>query len=604
MIRNTLVVLALSLALFSGCAKHGTDDGNLQVFHGQASDDVKTWDPANAYDSISLDVLPSVYESLYQYAYLSNQVKVEPLLAADMPQVSADRLTITIPIKHGVKFQDDPAFKASAGKGREVLAQDFIDSWKRLALPAIDSQGWWIFDGKIVGINDFHDKLKNTKNKEELDKAFAEPIAGMKALDNYTIQLKLIKPYPQLIYILTMGFTAVVPHEAVAAYADEKGNYTEHPVGTGPFILKTWDRLRQIVLEKNPNYHPDFYPTKGSVEYQNLGMLSDAGKSLPFLDKVVINVIKEQQPAWLSFMKGMQDAMSPIPKDDFPQAIINKTNLTPEMTAKGVRLTVESGVVFYYISFNTRDKLIGGIGGKGKLLREALSSALDRDKWIEIFTNNTGLKMVTALPPGVPDRVEDAKLTYDYDLDRARDLLKKAGYPNGQGLPVINFDMRGASSLDRQLGEFITSQWDKIGVKLNVIYNTFPAYLEKAKTGNLQVSSGGWNMDYPDAENVYQLVYGPNQSPGPNESNFDHPEMNKLYQQMAVMESSPKRAAIVKKMDEILQEEAPWAFGYYATEYDLAQPWVNNYRTPQVVQNRYKYFRIDRDVKKRYMNLR
>jgi oligopeptide transport system substrate-binding protein len=225
-------------------------------------------------------------------------------------------------------------------------------------------------------------------------------------------------------------------------------------------------------------------------------------------------------------------------------------------------------------------------------------------KWIEIFTNNTGLKMVTALPPGVPDRVEDAKLTYDYDLDRARDLLKKAGYPNGQGLPVINFDMRGASSLDRQLGEFITSQWDKIGVKLNVIYNTFPAYLEKAKTGNLQVSSGGWNMDYPDAENVYQLVYGPNQSPGPNESNFDHPEMNKLYQQMAVMESSPKRAAIVKKMDEILQEEAPWAFGYYATEYDLAQPWVNNYRTPQVVQNRYKYFRIDRDVKKRYMNLR
>lgn len=590
-------IVSLLAVCGMGCTK-SEDDGNLMVTYRAHADDVKTFDPANAYDTISLDVVPAIYETLYQYSYLTETYKLEPLLAADLPKYSADRLTVTIPIRKGIKFQDDPCFKETQGKGRELKAQDFIYGFKRLALPSLQSPGWWIFEGKIVGVNEFHDKLVKA-SKADLTKVMAEEIPGMKAVDDYTIQLKLVKPYPQLLFILAMSFTAPIPHEAARTHGDDAGNLTDHPVGTGPFVLKTWDRQRRIVLDRNPNYHPDFYPTEGSAEYRKKGLLADAGKPIPFLDRISINVVKEQQPRWLSFMKGQLD-VNTIPKDNFGTAIVNQVNLSPDLAAKGIRLNVETSVAFFYISFNIKDKVIG----PNKYLRQALSAAIDRDKWIEIFTNGRGKKMVNALPPGIPDRAQNSKIKYDYDLKHAKELLKKAGFPEGKGLPVLNFDMRGADSVNRQLGEFMQRQFDAIGVKLNVIYNTFPAYLEKAKQGNLQISIGGWSMDYPDAENVYQLLYGPNKSPGPNEANYDNPEVNKLYEQMAIMESGPKRAAIVQRMDDLIQEECPWAMGYYSANYELMQPWFLNYRTNDIILNRYKYEKVAKDIKKRYQEMK
>jgi ABC-type transport system substrate-binding protein len=588
-------ILGFAALLALPACNRREDDGNLLVFHGYQEDDMKTWDPANAYDVISLDIAPHVYETLYQYAYLSETYKVQPLLAADLPKYSADRLTLTIPLKHGVKFQDDPCFKETNGKGRELKAQDFIYAWKRLALPSLESQGWWIFDGKIAGVNAFHDKLVKTA-KADLPKAFADPIEGFKALDDYTIQIKLTKPYPQLQYVLAMTFTAPIAHEQVAAYADENGNLIEHPVGTGPFVMKEWARGRRVVLERNPNFHPDFYPTEGTVEYRKKGMLADAGKPVPFLDRIVWDVVKEAQPRWLNFMKGNLDIII-IPKDNFNQAIGNDGQLTPELAAKGVHLNVDTGVAFYYISFNMKDKLIGA----NKFLRQAMSAAIDRDKWIEIFTNGTGKKMVNCLPPGIADRPGNSRIKYDYNLAQAKELLKKAGYPEGKGLPVINFDLRGADSVNRQYGEFFAQQWAAIGIRLNPIYNTFPAYLEKAKQGNLQVSYGGWSMDYPDAENVYQLLYGPNMSPGPGEANYDNPALNKLYEQIAVSESGPARSELIRAAEDIVQEDVPWAMGYYYSEYTVSQPWVLNYRGSEIISNKYKFYRINRDVKKRYL---
>ena len=593
-----LLTLLLFIASFISCSFSRRDDGNKMVFYTSHRDDIKTWDPANAYDTISLDVVPAVYETLYQYDYLSETYKIIPLLAADMPTFSLDKLTVKIPIKRGVKFQDDPCFKESNGKGRELKAQDFVYAFKRLALPALQSQGWWILDGKIVGINAFHDKLLETQ-KTELAKIFSENIEGIKAIDDYTLQLKLIKPYPQLMYILAMSFTAPVAEEAVKVYADEQGNLTDHPVGTGPFILKTWDRGRRVFLEKNPNHHAEFYPTTGSIEYRKSGLLADAGKPLPFLDQISINVVKEQQPAWLNFMKGLEDIMG-IPKDNFQQAIVNQVNLSPELASKGIRLHIETGVTFYFISLNMKDKLIG----VNKFLRQAISSAIDREKWIEIFTNGRGRKAVSALPPGVPDRPVNSNIKYDYNLARAKELLKKAGYPEGKGLPPINFDMRGADSVNRQMGEFFTKQFSAIGIKLNVIYNTFPAFLEKSKQGDLQISYGGWAMDYPDPENVYQLLYGANKAPGPNDTNFDHPEMNKLYEKMSTIDPGPKRADLIMQMDALLQEECPWALGYYHSTYAISQAWLLNYRGSDIITNKYKYYRIDKSIKKRYRNMR
>jgi oligopeptide transport system substrate-binding protein len=593
--KSWLLVGVLSLLIF-GCTKK-VDDGNLQVVYQSQIDDVKTWDPANAYDSNSLEYVPSIYETLYEYAYLSDVYKLQPLLAADMPKFSADHKTVTIRLRHDVKFQDDPAFKETQGKGRGLTAQDFIYEIKRLALPGIDSQGFWIFDGKMVGFNTFHDKLGKAANQDEIKKIMqSEQIEGAQALDDYTLQFKFVKPYPQLLDVLAMTFTSPVPHEAIEAYQDEKGNLTDHSIGTGPFTLKKWERNKEIVLEKNPTYHTDFYPTDGTPEFRAKGFLADAGKTLPFLDRIVVKIVAEQQPQWLSFMKGTQDIIV-LSKDNFPQAIVNQVNLSPEMAAKGVRLDIESGVRFYYISFNMWDAVLG----KNKYLRQAIAAATDREKWIEIFTNGTGKKATTALPPGILDRPANSEIKYDFDLAKAKALLAKAGYPEGKGLPVLNFDMRGADSTNRQMGDFFSAQWARIGIKTNVIYNTFPAYLEKAKKGNLQISYGGWAMDYPDAENVYQLLYGPNKAPGPNDANYDNPEMNKLYEQIAITEPGPKHAALIKQADDILQEDCPWGLGYYHTIYFLTQPWILNFRGSEIITNKYKYLRVNTDVKKRYL---
>ncbi len=586
----SLAFLALGI---SSCTSK-EDDGNLMVFHGVAKDDVKSMDPANAYDVISLELVPNIYETLYQYAYLSEVFKIVPLLAADMPKLSPDRLTVTIPIKQGIRFQDDPCFKESGGKGRELKAQDFIYGWKRLALPSLNSQGWWIFDNKIEGINAYHDKMVSA-SKTDVMKIFGEEVSGMKALDDYTLQIKLTKPYPQLNYILAMSFTAPVPAEAVKAYGDENQNITDHPVGSGPYKLKSWDRGRRIVFERNSNYHPEFYPTEGSLDYRKKGLLADAGKQLPFIDKLVINIIKEAQPRWLNFMGNKIDVLE-VPKDNFAQAITNQVNLSPALAAKGIRLSIDVGASFRYIEFNLKDKVFAD----NKYLPQALSAAIDRDKWIEIFTNGTARKMLTAIPPGIPDRPKTNKIKYDFNLAQAKELLKKAGYPEGKGLPTLNFELRGADSVNRQIGDFFQQQWAAIGVKTNVIANTFPAYLEKAKQGALQVSYGGWVLDYPDAENIYQLIYGPNRPPGQNGSNYDNPEFNKLYEETATMDSGPARQAKLTRMDEIMQEDCPWALGYHEATYYLTQPWLLNYRVSDIILNKHKYLRVNREVKKRY----
>ncbi len=599
MIRYTVIIGALFITALSGCTKK-SEDPNLNIFHGFEKDDVKTWDPANAYDSVSLDVVPMIYETLYQYSYLSETYTLEPLLADGMPKYSADQLTVTIPIKKGIKFQDDPCFAETQGKGRELKAQDFVYGFKRLALPSIQSQGWWVMDGTVAGANAFHDLLVKASSPADVSKIFNGPLEGIKAIDDFTLQIKLTKPYPPLMYILSMNFTSPVPHEAVEKYGDTQGNLLEHPVGTGPFILNHWERNRQIVLDRNPNFRKELYPSIGSPNFIKIGLVRDAGKPLPFLDRITMEVIKEDQPRWLNFLKGNIDAIL-LPKDNFRQAITDQVNLVPELVKKGIHLNIETGTVIRYISFNMKDSVVGGAN---KYLRQALSSAIDREQWIDIFTNGTGKKMVNAVPPGIDDRPTTAKIKYDLDLTRAKELLKKAGYPEGKGLPVLKVDLRGASTTNRQFGDFITQQFGKIGVKVQIITNTFPAFLEKTKQGSTQISDGGWSMDYPDAENIYQLLYGTNQSPGPNDSNYNNVEFNKLYEQMAVLKSSPKRAKLVEQMDDSLQEDCPWAMGFYEAEYDLSQSWMMNYRANTIILNKYKYFRIDKDIKKRYLEER
>ena len=214
-------------------------------------------------------------EPLLQYKYLEDLTVLEPRIADGMPEVSKDGLTVTVKLKKGILFADDACFKATGGKGRELKAQDFIFAFKRLALPAIQSAGAWVFEGKVKGFSEFEKALQAAK-PEELKKVFEGPVEGFSAKDDYTIEFKLTQRYPILNYVLAMTFTAPVAHEAVEMYADKDGNMRDHPVGTGPFVLKNWEMNQRLVLAKNPSFK-DVYPVEFCSEtLKNAGFLKDA----------------------------------------------------------------------------------------------------------------------------------------------------------------------------------------------------------------------------------------------------------------------------------------------------------------------------------------
>lgn len=574
----------LGLGLVTGCSKKEEVQGKILKI--ALKDDVKTLDPANMYDSVGGEVLPQIMETLLQYKYLEDQLVLEPLLAEAMPVVSKDSLTVTIKIKKGIFYADDACFKANGGKGRELKAQDFVFAFKRLAIPALQSNGSWIFEGKVVGFTDFQKKLAGAKD-DEFKKIFDEGVAGLVAKDDYTLELKLTQPYPILNYILAMNFTSPVAPEAAEAYADKDGNLRDHPVGTGPFVLKSWETSQRVILVKNPNYKGTYPSESGSAILKSAGFLADAAKPLPFIDGIRFEIIKEDQPRLLRFEKGEIDSFE-LTKDSFRSSMVDAEKVRDDLAQKGVSAEREDSLVMYYVGFNMKDKLL-----QNKLLRQAMSAAIDRSKWIDTFEKFTGVKQDQVAPPGLLDRVPGGKIKYDFDIAKAKELLAKAGYPEGKGLPAINFDFRGAETRYRQLGEFFVQQLGAIGIQVNVVLNTFPAYLEKAKQGNLQIFLGGWNLDYPDVENGYQLLYGPNKAPGPNDTNWENPIYDALYKKMALMPAGkPGRKDIVQKMEDLIQEEVPWAYGYFRKTYKLKQANVKNFRVAETIQNRYKYMRL------------
>ncbi len=567
-------ILFLIFTIF-GCSNGGNHiKGKVLKF--ALKDGVKTSDPTNSYDVVSAEVIDQIYESVLQYNYFSEKIDVIPNLAESMPITSKDGKTVTIKLRKDIKFQDDECFKATAGKGRTVTADDFLYAWKRHANPANESQAFWIWDGKVVGIGEFQKKFTG-KPAEEVMK---ENVEGFKKIDNYTIELKLTKPYPQLIYILTMHFSSPVAREAVEMYGKD---FVNHPVGTGPFKARSWNPQSKVILVKNDNFRTELFPdvSKLGAKFQNLKQYS--GRKLPFADAIEFDVVKEDQPRWLGFMNGDFDQIQ-IPKDNFSTAIQNTTDVTPELKAKGITVSIEPAYSFWYVSMNMKDKVIG----ENKYLRQAIASALDAQSWLKIFKNGRGVTQNEVNPPSVLDRC-GKPYRWTYDVARAGKLMEKAGFPNGKGLPILKFDTRGTDQSERQLAEFITKNMAAIGIQIEINANTFPAYLDKMNKGNLQISKGGWMMDYPDAENNMQLLFGPNKAPGPNEANFDNAEYNKLYEQMALMPTSVKRKEMLCKMEEIVQENAPWAYGIFENEYRLVSNRIPAYRTTELILNKYKY---------------
>lgn len=584
--------LAVAFALsFSACTKQDEIQGKLLSL--VLGDDVKSMDPAVAYDSISLEVMPMIMESLFQYKYTKLPLELEPLLAEAMPEVSKDKLTYKIKVKKGVMFQDDPAFPN--GKGRELKAQDFTFAWKRMLLLEVQSPGTWIFEGKVVGWDDYKKKL--TENKAKSAEILNEDPEGLKTPDDYTIEIKLTKPYPQLLNVLAMGFGAPVAKEVTTKMGQDGIGF--HPVGTGPFRLKNYVKGSRIILEKNPTFRKELYPTEGDEEAQKTGLMAPAGQPLPFVDQVVYSILKESNPRWLEFMRGNLDVAG-IPKDSFDTAI-KDGELRPELKAKGTVLHKSEEATIWYLNFNIKDKVVGG---KNADLRRAISMTIDRETYIRKFLNGRAVKATSIVPRLLPGHSGRAETVGDFNIEKAKEYLAKAGYPGGKGLPTIKFDVRGPSTDANQVAEFFKMSLAQIGINMEIIRNTFPAYLEKEKNGNLQFFIGGWQADYPDAENFMFLLNSKNVSPGPNASNYVNKDYDALYDKLAGMAPSPERSALIKKAEDIAFEDGVWSMLFYPIQYDIAYSWVKNFRPNSQVANQDKYYDVDvekrREMRKKF----
>lgn len=577
--KSALLLIGL-LCLTISCSKDRNFDE--RELHLISPEKIAGFDPIQASDMYSGNEIGKVYEGLFEFHPLKRPYELMPNLADALPSVSADGLTYTIKLKQGVLFHDSPAFKE--GKGRELKADDVIYSIKRLADPKLQAKGWWLLDDKIIGLNEWREK-----NVSAPATNYDDEIEGLKKIDAYTVAFKLKKPYPQFLYALAMPYAFIVPKEAVEHFGKE---FLNHPVGTGPFILPVFEQSNRIVYTKNPTFREKLYPSEGEEGDDKRGLLADAGKKIPLVDKIIVDIIVESQPKWLSFQKARADLLE-IPKDNFDSAVLGGKELAPELKSKGIRLFANAQLDVTFFSFNHDDPLF-----KNKKLRQAMSMAWDRAEANKLFYNSAALEAQSVIPPGLGGyRKEFRNPFIKYDLDMAKKLLAEAGYPNGKGLPAITIQTRN-ETVSRQIIEHFAKNLEKIGITIKVGMNTWPELVNKVTKRQHQMYTMAWGADYPDAENFLGLLYCPNASPGSNGSNYCNQEFDSLFKTATLLQDGPERSAFYEKLNETVAVDTPWIFGFHRTKFYLSQAWLKNFKFMEFNHSQFQYLNVDLEVKK------
>lgn len=550
---------------------------------------IRGFDPVKAGDQPSALAIARIFEPLLQYAYLERPYKVEPLLAATMPEVSADGLTYTFRIRPGIYFQDDACFTNTGGKGREVTAEDFVYSVKRLADRKNQSVGYWTLSGRIVGLDDFREASASATPTD-----YDQEIPGIRALDRYTLQMTLTEPYPQLPWILTMPYVTAFSREAVDYYGTDIG---QHPVGTGPYILDSWQHNYRLEYVRNPTWQEtgrrDEFPTSGTEQFRRDGLLADAGKTLPLTDRIVDYVVMDPATRWLMFMKHQLDA-SDVARDNWDAVLDDQLNLNDELNEQGITVATGPSLRVGYFAFNMEDPVLG----TNLALRQAMSSAFNTEAWIKLYNGR-----ITRPSSPIPDGLAGYDPTlnpFPFDLERARALMVEAGYPEGRDPATgrrlnITLELGRADDTElRQSAEMFVHFMSEIGIQINLSYNNGPAFYDKLERRQAPMFFLSWIGDYPDAENFLQLFYGPNSSPGPNRCNYRNAEFDALYDRIRVMPDSDERTELYKKMAELVVEDCPWIFAYQYLNVGLRHPWYKNYAMHAFPYGMEKYYRIDK----------
>lgn len=645
----------------------------------------KHLDPAQSYTSDEWDFITQIYEPPLQYHYLKRPYQLIPQTALDMPrprylghdgrELGSDARAedvasseYLIHIRPGIRYQPHPAFAldasarplyldlpegeikrkfalkdfAQAGT-RELVAEDYVYQIKRLAHPRFVSPIFGHMSEYIAGLKGLADRLRADDQKVvaahaarygRADRGYPwldlRPyrLEGAEAVDRYTYRLRIRGKYPQFVYWLAMPFFAPIAHEVDRFYSQRGMNDGRnltldwYPVGTGPYMLTENNPNARMVLERNPYFHGEAYPSEGEPEDGQAGLLVDAGKNVPFIDRIVFSREKEGIPYWNKFLQGYYDR-SGIASDNFDQAvridIEGGATLSPEMEHKGIRLQTSVGTSTFYLAFNFLDPVVGGLSVRATKLRQAVSIAVDWEEFISIFSNGRGIPGMGPLPPGIFGYREGAAgvnpLVYDWvdgrprrkPLETALKLLAEAGYASGRdeksGQPLVLYlDTVARGPGDKARLDWYRRQFAKINIQLEIRDTDWNRFQEKIRSGNTQMFFLGWNADYPDPENFMFLLHGPQsraKTQGENAANYQNPQYDRLFERMKNMDSGPERQALIDQMLAIAREDAPWAWGYHPKEYVLAHAWMKNAKPNNMARNGLKYQRIDVGLRER-----
>ena len=555
-----------------------------------------SFDPTVVNDEYSGRVCEEIFEPPLTYDFLARPAKLKPQTLEALPEVADGGSTYTLHLRHGIHFADDPAF---GGRTRELVASDYEYSLKRMIDPRWKSPNLWLIEDRIAGVQEAVKLAAKTRHFD-----YAARIPGIEVLDRYTLRLRLVKPDYNFMYILAMYNLGAQAREVVERYADDIG---AHPVGTGPFRLAEWRRASRIVLERNPGFREEYYEAEPPADDPLSQQIyrEGKGKRLPMIDRIEVAVIEESQPRWLAFLNNEMDWIN-LPYE-FLNMAVPGGKLSPALARRGIRWIPDIEIVTVYTYFNMRDPVWGGYSADRVALRRAISLAYDNQEDVSLIRNGTAIEAVTLTPPGVLGYDPAFNLGPTFDIPRAKALLDMYGYVDRdgdgwretpEGKPLV---FKTATQPD-QLSKMFTQLWkkgmDALGVRFEAEIAPWPDLRKKSKEGLLVSWQLAWGADYPDGENFYQLLYGPNCGTS-NDGCFQLPEYDRLYLEASALPPGPERVATYQRLARLVAAYAPLKPNVHRKYNYMLQPWVKAWRKHPMLHECYKYVDIDLDRRAR-----
>ena len=507
--------IGLSIALVACTPKPDEIGETRTVFRYNEAGGIASLDPIFASKVENIWAVNQLYNGLIQ---MDDELQIQPCIAKSW-DISEDGLTYSFHLRTDVYFHDDEVFEG--GKGRKVVASDFVHSLFRILNPDESSPGLWIFNN-----------IDRTAGK------------GFEALNDSTLEIHLLHPFPPFLGLLTMQYCSVVPFEATEKYGRD---FRSHPVGTGPFKFKIWKEGAKLVFIKNDNYFEK----------------DDNGNSLPYLDAVTVSFLSEKQVVFLEFSKGTLDMVSGLDQMPKDEVLLHTGALNPLYKGK-FRLETLPYLKTDYLGIlvDPNSDLVKNSPLKLKAVRQAINYGIDRQQMITYLRNNIGAPANSGIVPrGMPSFDAKKVKGYTYDPDRATALLNAAGFNGNNELPEITIT---SSKNYREMCEFMQHQLGEIGIKIKIDVQQAINLSELIATARVNLFRKNWLADYPDAENFLALFYSRNFSPvGPNYTHFSSEEYDELYEKAQLEVNDTIRFKYYQQMDQIIIEEAPIVPLYY-----------------------------------------